>query len=312
MRDMTETTRIFGYESPKTIGHKMIEGIFDDEPTLVIQEKIDGSQFSFGVDKHGTVRARSRGQQIDLDAPDKLFQKAVDTIMELRTVLKFGWTYRGEYLKKPKHNSLAYDRTPFKNIIIFDIDRGLHDYLGPDEMKIEADRIGLECVPTWSYSGKPNMDTLNKWLDLDSVLGGVKIEGVVIKNYQKFGPDGKVLMAKYVSENFKEVHSKDWKIRHPSGKDYVQGIIDDLATEARWMKAVQHLREAGEIENVPQDIPILMKEISRDVYEECGEEIKEKLFKHYWKQINKGLTKGMPEWYKALLAQEALNEDSDI
>jgi hypothetical protein len=52
-------------------------------------------------------------------------------------------------------------------------------------------------------------------LDRVSILGGQKIEGVFVKNYARFNPDKKVMMAKYVSEAFKEIHQGEWKSANP-------------------------------------------------------------------------------------------------
>lgn len=47
-----------GYSKIYTIGTKWISGLLLDP--VVIEEKIDGSQLSFGIDGNGELRARSR------------------------------------------------------------------------------------------------------------------------------------------------------------------------------------------------------------------------------------------------------------
>jgi hypothetical protein len=198
---------------------------------------------------------------------------------------------------------------PRGNIILFDVDRGDQDYVSPSALVNIAANIDLESVPLLdTYFKMPKLEEVEALLNTESILGGGKIEGVVLKNYELFGQDKKVLMAKMVSEDFKERHDKSWKKRNPSRNDFIADLIDGLATEARWMKAVQHLREQGEIEGVPQDIPIIMREIVRDVEEEMAVEIQESLYHHFWPQIKRGLNKGAPEWYKALLAKESMGE----
>jgi hypothetical protein len=64
------------------------------------------------------------------------------------------------------------------------------------------------------------------------------------------------------------------------------------------MKAVQHLRDVGTLEQSPRDIGNLIKEIQEDTKKECEEEIKKILFDHFWKNISRGITAGAPEWYK--------------
>ncbi len=298
---------IRGYSSPFNLGHKMLAKLFSCE-SIVVQEKIDGSQFSFGL-VDGELECRSRNQKVLLDDAG-MFDKGVATASDLahQGLLIDGYIYRGEYLMKPKHNTLVYDRTPKGNIILFDIDREDQDYLPYEGAIALADSMDLEYVPTWVHDGKPSVEQLEIWMQKKSVLGNTTLEGLVFKNYDEYGRDSKVLMGKYVSDKFREVHDKDWKKRNPGAKAFVAILVEQYATEGRWAKAVQHLTEAGELENEPRDIPKLLKEVNRDVFEECEQEIRDKLFKHFWKQISRGLTRGLPEWYKETLMEGALED----
>ena len=173
----------------------------------------------------------------------------------------------------------------------------------------EANRLGLEVVPLL-FSGKvENFEMFKSFLDKESILGATTIEGVVIKNYSLFTAEKKVAMGKYVSEKFKEVHSGDWKERNPTSKDFETILVEKYRTEARWRKAVQHLREAGTLTESPQDIGLLIRAVPVDILKECEEEIKETLFKHVWPHISRGLTRGLPEWYKEELAKTAFPEN---
>jgi hypothetical protein len=146
---------------------------------------------------------------------------------------------------------------------------------------------------------------LEKLMDRTSCLGGVCIEGVVVKNYKRLTPDGKVMIGKYVSEGFKEANGATQRALNPAKADVIQSLVTRYATEARWQKAVQHLRDSGTLLGAPQDIGPLMREIHQDVIAECGEEIKEALFKWAWKGITSGLTRGFPTWYKQRLLEGA-------
>jgi ATP-dependent RNA circularization protein (DNA/RNA ligase family) len=130
------------YPSIFTLGHRAIKDIFLD--SVIVEEKVDGSQISFGK-FDGVLRIKSKGKELDINHPEKLFSIAVDIIKTLD--LQDGWTYRGEYLKSPKHNALFYDRVPKNHIIIFDINIDEENYLPYLEKVREADRIGLEVVP---------------------------------------------------------------------------------------------------------------------------------------------------------------------
>ena len=294
---------IYSYPSVYAIGHKAISDIFRSE--VIIEEKIDGSQFSFGV-LEGELMCRSKGKQLILDAPERMFEKAVKIVRDVS--LKPNYIYRCEYLQKLKHNTLNYSRIPINNLIVFDISTGIENYLSPEQKSEEAKRIGLECVPILYQGIVDDFSTFNSFLEAESILGGTKVEGIVVKNYSLFTTEKKVAMGKYVSEAFKEVHGKEWKTRNPSGKDIIQNIIEKYKTPARWNKAIQHLRDSGELEQSPRDIGRLIKEIPNDVLKECEDEIKEILFKYYWQQIRRGIIAGFPEWYKQELTQLAFEE----
>lgn len=286
------------YPSIFNLGHRAIANLLSGP--VNVEEKIDGSQFSFGITEDGEIKVRSKGAQLHPDAPEKMFTAAVATVKELAPVLHPGWTYRSEYLAKPKHNTLAYDRIPRRNIIIFDINIGEESYLSYQEKAADSEHIGLECVPL-IYSGVvASVEQFRAFIERESILGGQKVEGVVVKPaaYNLFGLDKKVLMGKFVSEAFKEVHGGEWRAANPTPTDIIDQIALDLKTPARWNKAVQRLAESGRLEGSPRDIGALIKEVPADIEKECTEEIKERLYRFAWPHIRRKVTAGLPEWYK--------------
>lgn len=291
------------YPSIYALGHRALAELLLDD--VIVQEKVDGSQFSFGWFSEypisGGFRMRSKGAQLNIEAPDSMFKKAVQFVQTLS--LHDGWTYRAEYLQKPKHNTLAYDRVPANNVILFDINDGEESYLSYDQVVEEGKRLGLETVPCFFTGKLESAEKLRELLDTSSCLGGQKIEGVVIKNYARFGLDKKALMGKFVSEMFKEVHAKDWKERNPGKKDIIEALIDKYRTPARWEKAVQHLREAGKITDSPRDIGDLIKEVWPDILKECREDIADALMEWAEKDLQRGVIRGLPEWYKQKLLE---------
>ena len=298
------------YPSLYAIGHKAIRDIFDGD--VVVQEKVDGSQFSFQI-RNGEVEIRSKGAQLNIVAPDKMFAAGVAAVQAVAHLLREGFVYRGEYLRAPKHNALAYNRIPLNHVALFDVEdttKGEGFFLSPDELAAEAARIGFDVVPT-IYTGRiESAAALREMLNRVSLLGGAKIEGVVVKNYAKLTDDKKVMMGKFVSEDFKEVHGGEWrKATAPQG-DILSLCIDRYRTPARWAKAVQHLREAGSITDTPKDIGYIIKEVGEDVERECEAEIKDILFSHFWPSIRRGLTGGLPEWYKNEITKLAFNADT--
>lgn len=290
------------------LGHKALEHLLDD--SVVVQEKIDGSQFSWGI-FDGELKCRSKGAQINMLAPEGMFTEAVATVNEVKKYLVDGWTYRAEYLKKPKHNALAYDRVPNKHLILFDVNPTEEEYVGPTTLASIARLLGLESVPLLHDGFLTDMQVLRDLLARESILGGQKIEGVVVKNYSRFGSDKKALMGKFVSEAYKEVHAKEWGEANPKQGDILQRLIERYRTPARWQKAMIHLRERGELEDSPRDIGKLIPEIGLDVEKECREEIMEELYKWAWPQVRRGVTAGFPEWFKEELLKQQFAEMED-
>ncbi len=296
--------RLRSYTKVYKLGHAAIKELFFDE--VSVEEKIDGSQFSFSKDDGGQISCRSHHQQIEFCPPDNMFAEAVATVEKLIPILHPNWIYRCEYLNKPQHDTLKYNRTPNNCLIVFDIDVANEDYLPPEERGVEANRLGLETVPIF-HQGKINsFKEMEEHLSTTSCLGGTTVEGIVFKNRFRFGRDKKILAGKYVRESFKEKNQANWK--QQNHKHIIQQLAESLRTEARWQKSVQHLREQGLLVNQAKDIGLLIKEIPNDVQSECAEEIKEHLYKWAWPEIRRQVTKGMPEWYKEQLAKSQFND----
>jgi hypothetical protein len=301
------------YPSIYSLGHRYLADLLLD-PVLV-EEKLDGSQISFCIDNWDGgpeyLRVRSKGAELNILAPDSMFKKAVEYIQSIQDKLTQGWTYRGEMLCKPKHNALAYDRVPLNNIAIFDINPGEEAYLPYLQKVVEAARLGFEVVPQLYYGTVEDLEQFRTLLDTTSYLGGQKIEGVVVKNYNRFGIDKKVLLGKFVSEAYKEVHAHEWKTNNPTKQDILDSLITSLKTPARWNKAIQHLHEAGTLEDSPRDIGLLMKEVPLDIQKEEIDYIKDKLYEWAWPHIRRGVVGGLPDWYKEqLLAKQFENGDT--
>jgi hypothetical protein len=300
--------KLHSYPSIYNLGHRAIGDLL--RGVVIVEEKVDGSQITFGM-IDGELSIRSKGAEIHSAAPEGMFTKAVEAISAVADRLVPGWHYRGEYLQKPKHNTLAYSRVPTNHIVIFDIDRdGIGDFAPRDVKEQASAELGFECIPELFRGVVPDEQVLLDLLATTSMLGGQQIEGVVIKplNYDLWGPDKKVLMGKFVREDFKEMNAKNFRTENPKQGDVVQIIGQSLRTEARWQKAVIHLRERGEIERDPRDIGKLLKEVAVDIEKECVDDIKDRLYRWALPQIRRIATAGLPEWYKTQLMGEQFKD----
>jgi len=278
-----------------------------------VTEKIDGSQLGF-MRKGEDVFIRSKGAFIYdgdhfvRDIPENdLFYPAVQYILMEQDYLLDSHIYYGETLCKPKHSTLAYDKTPQNNIALFGV-------LDPDgvpfeyaKIKNEAMHFGVGVVKLLYTGMKPEDISTSEWIETflksESQLGGPKIEGVVVKRYQEHLVGSQLLpimSGKYVSEAFKEVHNKNWN-KENTGRGKWQTYKEGFRTEARWNKAVQYLKEKGELTGTPKDIGPLIERIKDDISEEEKHNIMEKLWNEFGKDILSESVKGFPEFYKKQL-----------
>lgn len=284
---------MIAYPKIAHVGHREFSVMSSSQ--VDIEEKVDGSQISFGV-IDGNIFVWSKSQEVDLQKPG-MFTKAVATVTSLQPLLRDGYTYRGEYVQNPRHNVLVYDRAPEKFIILFDVMDSDGRYLNGDMKTIEASRIGLELVPLL-YKGAYRRDILEGLLEQRSILGGQKVEGVVVK------PHDRSIIGKYVSPAFKELMTGKKSTPRPPREAIIDSLVAELATDARWQKAVIHLRERGELTETKRDIGPLMKEAGKDMHDETAAYVRERLFSWAWPQISKAALRSLPDWYSRQLETE--------
>lgn len=310
------------YPKVYNIGHPGLADLFANPETLVtVEEKLDGSQISFGVDHEmGILTIRSKNAHINPFDPPKLFGLAVRSIVEKHEagLLPRGVVFRGEAICSRRHNRLQYDRFPEEGVVLFDAEitdlEGMVRHAQRPELEELGQGIGMEVVKAHAVMslqellGEDMNAALQRLLGIPSMLGGKFSEGVVIKAHSLFGLDGKFLAGKYVRPEFRELNNETWKVGARGvglgwENPFSAAVLTRVNRAARWEKALQALRERGVLQGEMRDIPALMEEISRDGHEELMPVIEE-MARKAWKSVGKGLTRGMPEWYKERLVQE--------
>ncbi len=281
---------------------------------VIVEEKIDGSQLSCMVDNEGVLLVKSKGADIHLGAVPNLFVPSVNHLVAAHAqgLLPKGWVFRFEALCKPKHNTLTYGRAPMGNCVLLDVDMspGGQEYANPETRAEWAAKLGVDCVPVLADMVLTDHREVRLFLDKTSFLGGALMEGVVCKPVvpSYYAADGKRIIAKYVSEAFKETHRKNWEPDRAQKQDLLERIVECVSTPVRWEKAVQHMQEDGELQSAPSDIGGLMKRVMNDVEIESIDEIKEMLWEANKKEIIRMSAKGIPDWYKKRLLEKAFEE----
>jgi len=272
---------------------------------VIIQEKVDGSQFRFGLNEDGELTMASHHATIYPENPG-MFGMAADHAAWAAGAcyLPRDTYFYCEYLAKPKHNTLAYESVPFHHLVLFDVllsDGGwVRDHATLDAW---ARSLDIDVVPEL-YRGVASLADVQALLATPSFLGKETVEGVVIKNWGELIAVGGTtfpLFTKHVNEAFKERHGKEWK--RGTGKNKRDTYVESFAAEGRWAKAVQHLRERGELVGAPKDIGALVREVQDDIDAEETKNIKEELYRLYIGDIKRAAVRGLPEWYKVRLLE---------
>lgn len=293
------------------IGDKQILDLFDGE--VEITEKVDGSQIGFGL-VDGELVVRSKGREIDLDNFDKMFGEGIEYIQSVKHLLPEELFFYGEYLQKPRHNVLAYDRIPTHHIALFGVyNQQTREHFGHAAIKHWAELLGVDAIPLLKVGRSSPEEVLDAVKDTVSYLGGQNVEGVVVKAYKPWLFLGQiplsVMSGKYVTEAFKEVHTKDWS-KLNTGKGKFEVLKENYRSEARWRKAIHHLRDRGELTGTPKDIGALIKETRVDIETEEKENIKDVLWAIYKEDILKYSIFGLPQFYKEQLVKGEINGDN--
>lgn len=296
---MTAIKGTSAYPKIYTLGTKEVLPILTKP--VEVTEKVDGSQIGFGVSFDGELIIRSKGSLLNHVMPTGLFRDAVAYILTIKDKLEPGWFYYGECLQSPRHNKLRYDRVPKHNVALYGVKDPYDGYAEHDGVRTVAERLGFDCVPLL-FTGTCTLEKLEELLQSKSFLGG-EIEGLVIASTELPGAWEPFMQAKLVRDDFKEVMRE----RKPKAKlaasmeESVDEAFRAFRTEARWDKAIQHLRENGAISGSNSDIGLLIKEIQRDVIEEEGEYVKEMLWTLYRRRFLHAVVDGFPKYYQQSL-----------
>lgn len=283
---------LHGYPKIYRLGLEEVADVFSH--VVEITEKVDGSAFGFGM-FDGELVLRSKRSVLPATVVSGMFAGAIAAVHAVKDRLIPGACYWGETLEKPRHNKIAYGRVPRHHIALYGINVD-GKYVAHETVKREAVRLGFDVVPLLYRGRIENLARLDILFEdfKESFLGGT-VEGIVIRPIGDPCPS-----AKLVKDEFKERMKRGDKVIRQDTKteDAVREFFESFATEARWTKAIQHLKEDGTISrDTPENIGILIKEIQRDTLEEEENFIKENLWVLYKRMFLRTLTEKFPKWY---------------
>lgn len=244
---------------------------------IVIQEKVDGANFSIRYDEEtDSVAAFSRKNLLNFknnlrgayEWSQKLNKDLVKEVLGNNKVLFGEWLvpHTIVYPKERYHNAYFYD--------VYDLETEC--YLPQNEVKDIVNRLNLIYVPVF-YDGE-----FTSWEDVrefvgKTELGGELGEGIVVKNQTRLNdPNTKLpFYTKIVTEKFSEHMNQ--RVVDPeklAEKERVNAIAETIVTRARVEKILNKLVDEGIIPEDwdEHDMSTIAKNLSKRVYEDCVKE----------------------------------------
>lgn len=263
---------------------------------IVVQEKIDGANFSIRYDaENDTIAAFSRKNTLDfsnnLRGAWQWAQKLDKTLV--KDILKTNLILFGEWLVP---HTIVYPQDKYQNAYFYDVyDVDAKQYLQQDTVKDIVARLGLVYVPVF-YSGEfQSWEHIQKFVGRTD-LGGEHGEGVVVKNMSRINDPNTRLpfYTKIVGEKFSEKKAIKPKVIDPEKmveRERLQSLVETVVTEGRVTKLVHKMVDEGIIPEKwdEHDMGTIARNIGKAVYYDCVKEepdVVEQVGEHFGKFAN--------------------------
>ena len=300
------------YPKVLSLGQPLIADIFGHP--VEISEKVDGSQCRIQL-TDDFVKCGSKNVNC---ADEKMFRLAHEQAERIWNE-QIWWTFGDEitlfteFLNKEKHNVLIYGRVPQNNLYLFGaMADGKH--LQTDELIELAKELQIEppCIFA-SQKIVESQSDIEEYLEIQSVLGNVKVEGVVIKQYHETYPallastqafTGYPMAGKLVRDDFKERLNKEWSAKKQRETPLAK-VATEFFTDARFRKAIQHLEDEGKITYEMNNLKYIIPEFYTDLVDEERDEIVKLAMSDFWRQLKrKSDNFAVQEWKKFLVEEQ--------
>ena len=253
---------------------------FEVGDDIVIQEKIDGANFSIRYDKEdSSIKAFSRKKELDfsnnLRGAWEWSQKlSVDLV---KSVLGDKFVLFGEWLV---HHTVRYPDDKYQKAYFYDVyNTEIEEYLTQDKVEKIVNNLGLTYVPVF-YVGK-----FTSWDDVKSYIGKTEMggeygEGVVVKNQTKLNnPNTRLpFYTKIVCETFCETkahsHNKVVDMEKMADREKAVALTETIVTKARVTKLINKMVDEGIIREDwdAHDMSTIAKNLGKEVYYDCQKE----------------------------------------
>lgn len=247
---------------------------------IVIQEKIDGANFSICYDtEENCIKAFSRRKILDFKEnlrgawnwSQTLDVEKVKSVLGNNLILFMEWLVP---------HSVKYPQDKYNQAYCYDIyDTETEQYLTQDIVKEKVNKLGLIYVPVF-YQGKfISWEHIKEFVG-QTQMGGEYGEGVVVKNQTKLNnPNTRLpFYTKIVCEQFCETKahkdSKPVDMAKIRERERLQSLTENIVTKARVQKLINKMVDEGILHEDwdAHDMSIIAKNLGKEIYYDCQKE----------------------------------------
>ena len=232
---------------------------------IVVQEKIDGSNFRSAMTESRTGSGLLDGRVSWMQKQDK---EKIKAVLGDRYILFAEWLV---------HHAVPYPEERYEKVYCFDVmEKETGKYLPQDQVKEMVTELGLTYVPVF-YDGP-----FVSWEAIEAMvgrteLGGAYGEGVVVKNMTRLNDPNEKLpfYTKIVGADFAEKKSiSRTHMEQMSADAKRQALADSVVTEARVRKMILKLVDENLLsENWREEKPeTISRQLTRQIYYDCVKE----------------------------------------
>jgi hypothetical protein len=234
------------YQHVEKLGSDDVDGILFGD--VYVFPKLDGTNSHAWFDGE-EMHYGSRNRELSADNDNAGFMSSMlkDTgLTELCKSLPNVHVF-GEWLVP--HSLKTYRDDAWRKFYVFDMvshdDGGVH-YYTYEALQIICEAYGVEYISPLRIIKNPSIDNVMRVLDDNIFLvedGKGTGEGVVLKNYKFKNKYGRIVWAKVVTSEFKEMHTKSMGAPLTKGTDFIEEkIVGQYVTKALVEKTVAKIK----------------------------------------------------------------------
>lgn len=253
---------------------------FEVGDKVVLQEKIDGANFSIRYDEESnSIKAFSRNKELDCQNTLRgawNFSQTLD-VEKVKEVLSTRYVFFGEWLV---HHTVKYPDDKYNKAYFYDVYDTVEERYMPYEFAISCSmKLGLTFVPVLYVGDFVSWEHVKEFVGTTR-MGGKYGEGVVVKNQTKLNnPNTRLpFYTKIVCDEFCETKahrdSKPVDMNKVAERQALQEKVETIVTSARVKKLVNKMVDEGILPEdwCEKDMGTIAKNIGKAVYYDCQKE----------------------------------------